>query len=399
MSAPDTKLTRDAKLLLASLALKEVPVLFMGAFFVSFIMQNSASEMVSISLYNIFLHIIVLVAYFLLANWIKRKDRVVVFRAGVASDMFFLSAIVFLGEAVVGYIIPLSIMVGITAAMYWAPLHYLVAEKVPADSMTRFTGYRALFGGLTKIVAPIALGIFITLGSYEEVAKALMAVCLIKFSIAMFIKPSTYRSPNGPDFKGFWRCTMRHTAIAKMFVIEMLRGISLSAPLGTIITMYTVYMFKTDFKLGMFTTIFAAFSLATAFLFSRFGSRAMFPRILAISTLAVFGGVALFVSKPMAATFLIYNFVYATAAALLDKIALINFYNLSKSSYITKEHKVEYFVFRDAALNTGRIISFVGLLLIGIYGGYEWLRWYLIPLTLAAVFVGYLSIGINKHIK
>jgi hypothetical protein len=394
-----TKLTNDAKLLLATSSLSTISDVFIGAFFISFIMRNSIHEIISVSLYRLFLFIALTAGFFILSNFVKRKDKVALFRLHLIPKIATMLAIIFLREAVVDYIIPMGLLIGAMAAMYWAPMHSMVSEKVSNAAMTKYIGYDNMLAGMTKVATPIILGLLITSTSYEDMAKFGVVVCLIEFAFSFFLKPSMHRSKNRPDFAGFFNCMMRFSVIRKLFSIEVLRGFSTNGALGTIITMYTVYIFKTDFNLGILTTIFSGIAITTSFLFGRFVKKSIFPQILFTSTLAAMSSLVLFISHTSEWTFIIYNFVAVTGLGLLGKIANSNMYYLSKSPCVSREHKTEYFVFRESALGIGRLLSFSGMLAVGIFGGYEFLRWYLVPITLAVVLMGYWSIGISRHIK
>ena len=58
-----------------------------------------------------------------------------------------------------------------------------------------------------------------------------------------------------------------------------------------------------------------------------------------------------------------------------------------------------YFVFRDTALFIGRWIGYVGLIYVGVFGGYEWLRWYLAIITASIIVLGWLTAKISPHIR
>ncbi len=391
--------SKDAKLLLCFDSLHKVSDLFLGTFFISFVMNNSINEILSVSIYQFFLHITLLAGFFIFANIVKKRDKVAVFRFNLVPRAICFLAVIFLGDAIVDWIIPMGILCGINAALYWSPTHLMIGEKVPKNQMAKFTGYRALLGGLTKVIAPVALGVFITVGSYVEMAMALLVFSCIELGMTFLMKPSMHRSTKKFDISGFWNCMMRFPIIRRLFSVEILRGIAINGVLPTIITMYTVYMFKTDMNLGIFTTIFSAVSIATAFLFGRFAKKSAFSTLLLISTIMALLGVGIFTIYTNPITFLIYNFVNVTAIWIIGTIGDVNMYNLSKSRCITCDHKTEYFAFRETALGIGRAISFLALMMVGAVGGYEWLRWYLVGLVIIIVLTGFVSIKTDKYIR
>ena len=110
-------------------------------------------------------------------------------------------------------------------------------------------------------------------------------------------------------------------------------------------------------------------------------------------------GISLFVWRTTPITFLGYNLVYATAIVALDQLCSVNTFKLSNSKCITANHKIEYFVFRDFALFIGRWIGYTGLMYIGVFGGYAWLRWYLVVITLSIILAGGFTMQMLPYFK
>ena len=68
--------SRDLKLLIVIRGLRTVTDLFLGTFFVSFIMHNSVSEIVSVSTYKLFEYVAICLGFLLMANFFKKINKV-----------------------------------------------------------------------------------------------------------------------------------------------------------------------------------------------------------------------------------------------------------------------------------------------------------------------------------
>ncbi len=306
--------------------------------------------------------------------------------------------IIFLGDNVVNYIIPMGMIFGIGAAMYHLPMHAMVGEKVAPRAMTKYIGAKNTVIHITKVVAPVILGLFITVGSYTEMAMALLGLTVIEAILMHFMVPSQHRIRRGTDFRGFTRCMLRFPVVRKMMWLEILRGFAITT-LPTLITMYTVYIFHTDMNLGVLTTVFSLCSILASVAFSRWGRRDNFAQVLMLCTLMILAGLSWFVIDTTPLSFIVYNFVYATAIIIMNQICDVNFYNLSQSRCVTPSHRIEYFVFRDAALFIGRWVAFVIMLYIGVFGNVEWLRYFLALITIASVATGIVSVQLSNRIR
>lgn len=392
------KLSRDFKLLITFSALRNISDLFLGTFLVSFIMHLSASQIVSVSMYKLFEYAATCAGFFLFAQWCKRYNKVAVFALNLIPKIMLLVAIIMLGDRVVDWVIPLGLLYGIGAAMYHLPMNSMVGEKIASNMMNRYIGAKNTVIYIVKILTPVLLGIFIDTGSYVDMAYVMLGLTVVELGLCFGLSPSRHKTRRPIDFVGFFRCMMRFPVIRTMFRMEVLRGFGVGL-LGTVITMYTVYMFHTDLNLGIFTTIFAIFSIITSWAFGRWGRRKLYPYMLVVAMIVVLAAMSIFVWNTTPATFLLYNFVYATAIVLMEQISSVTILNLSKSKCVTANHRIEYFVFRDFALFLGRWVGFVGLMYIGVFGGYAWLRWYLVAITATILVAGAMAATMSRHIR
>ncbi|MBQ8367588.1 MAG: MFS transporter [Alphaproteobacteria bacterium] len=392
------KLSRDFKLLITFSALRNISDLFLGTFLVSFIMHLSASQIVSVSMYKLFEYAATCAGFFLFAQWCKRYNKVAVFALNLIPKIMLLVAIIMLGDRVVDWVIPLGLLYGIGAAMYHLPMNSMVGEKIASNMMNRYIGAKNTVIYIVKILTPVLLGIFIDTGSYVDMAYVMLGLTVVELGLCFGLSPSQHKTRRPIDFVGFFRCMMRFPVIRTMFRMEVLRGFGVGL-LGTVITMYTVYMFHTDLNLGIFTTIFAIFSIITSWAFGRWGRRKLYPYMLVVAMIVVLAAMSIFVWNTTPATFLLYNFVYATAIVLMEQISSVTILNLSKSKCVTANHRIEYFVFRDFALFLGRWVGFVGLMYIGVFGGYAWLRWYLVAITATILVAGAMAATMSRHIR
>ena len=396
MSSP--RLSRDLRLLLTFSALRNITDLFLGTFLLSFLMQNSINEILSVSTYKLFEYTATCGGFFLFAHWCKRYNKVLVFALNQIPKILLLGAIVVLDTRAAEYVIPLGMLYGIGAAMYHLPMNSMIGEKSNHKTIGLYMGAKTAINYTVRLVVPVTLGFFIDTGSFVSVAYVLLGLSIFELFLMAFLSPSRHRCRTSIDFGGFFRCMMRFPVIRHLFMMEIMRGFGMGL-LASVITMYTVFMFKTDLNLGIFTTLFSVFSIMTSWLLGRYGKYRYYRYIILFAMFVSLGGISLFVWRATPATFLIYNFVYATAILILDQLCSVNVFSLSNSKCITANHKVEYFVFRDFALFIGRWIGYVGLMYIGVFGGYPWLRWYLVLITASMMLAGWMTMRMLPYFK
>ncbi|MBE6461923.1 MAG: MFS transporter [Alphaproteobacteria bacterium] len=390
------KLTRDIKLLLVFSAMRNITDLFLGTFLISFIMHISSSEIISVGMYRMFEYIALFLATVSIANLCKRYSKTVVFALNQIPKIALLTALTLLGDQATEYIIPLGILYGIGEAMYHLPMSTMVSEKTNDQTLKLYMGAKTSINYTVRLIVPVILGFFIDTGSFAQVANVLLVLSVIELILCAFLTPSRHRSKKPADLVGFTRCMFRFPVIRRLFVMEISRGFSVGM-LATVITMYTVFMFKSDLNLGILTTVFALFSIVSSWALGKYVQIKDYARVLLICLIATFIAIALFIYQVTPVTFLIYNFVYSTAYILSDQIGVFNMYRLSNSKCVTSNHRVEYLCFCENALLLGRWGSCLALIYFGMFGGYESLRWYLALLLVAVMISGLSSYSLLRN--
>ena len=379
-----SKLTRDTRLLLVFSAMRNITDLFLGTFLVSFIVHIAPTQIISVGMYRLFEYLALIAGYFLIANLCKRYNKTFVFALNEVPKITLLLVLVWLGNGAVDFIIPLGILYGIGEAMYHLPMSTMISEKTNATTIKFYMGAKTSINYTIRLVVPVVFGFFIDTGSFVQVANILLILSVLELGLCFLLTPSRHRCKRPFDIVGFVRCMMRFPVIRRLFLMELSRGFGVSM-LGTVVTMYTIYMFKTDLNLGILTTIFSVFSIVASWVLGRYVRVQNYVRVLVVCLVMIAVGMGLFVFCATPITFLLYNFIYAVPVALLDQICGFNTYRLSNSRCVTSDYRVEYLVFRELLLFLGRWISCVVLLYIGVFGGYYWLRWYLCFVGVATV--------------
>lgn len=394
-----THFNRDEKLLLIIPTIQTISDIFLGSFFVSFIMQNSFNPIIGVALYQFLFYTFVAIGFVVLAKYCKLFSKTTILSFFPVVKIILFSSIIYLGKDAVNYVIPLGILYGIMGAFYNLPINSLTGEKVHSYKTSYFIGIKNSLHYIVKIVSPIVLGFFITENSYIETAYFLLFLSFFELFLPFFFTKSCKICGEKPELLKFFKSIIRFPIIKKYLFTEILRGFSISGVLSTLITMYTIYLFHTDLNLGIFTSIFAICSIITTVLFGRYVLKKYYSNFIKISSLIVLIALFTFVFHPNQETFLFYNFIYATAILILNHISDTNTFNISKHKCIEKNHSIEFFVVRDIALFIGRWIAFVALMYIGVFGNQSWLKYYLIVVTLSILIFSYISAKISPHIK
>ncbi|MCQ2740881.1 MAG: hypothetical protein MJ210_02035, partial [Alphaproteobacteria bacterium] len=247
-----------------------------------------------------------------------------------------------------------------------------------------------------KIITPVIFGWFITKDSFINTASFVIILTLAEFVFSYFLFFESSKS-KAFHIKSVLALALKRKTISLSLVTEFIRGIVFDA-LDLLIVLYVIYMFKTSLNLGIFTSVFAFCSIAISFIFGRFVRFGTFMPILIVSSVLTFVGTTYFVLDVSQFSFIVYNFVLATATHLIRIVIDINFYKVSQNKSVTAIYRAEYMAVRELFLNLGRILGFIFIITVSLLGCDEMLKYLILIFSGLIVLIGYMSLALSNRL-
>ena len=395
----DSKLfNKDISILTSLRVIRPVIDVFTASFLIAYLLKIAQNDFKPIALYFIFFSISTPLVFLALGNFVKRKNKMVLFRIGIILNFFHLLAISVLKEKSVDYIIWFGISYGFYAGFYASAYNSLLSEKVDRKKMGKFMGYVTSMGNATKIIASYLLGKYIHISSFENCMFIILGFSCLEVMLSFFIKSEKCSTAK---FKPsvFLQIIKNEPLLQKAFFIEFLKGMTLYGCLTILITLYTICQFETNLNLGIFNSAFAILTIIISYIFGRYINKEQYPALSLVNSLFIIVTAFLFAFDSSKINFILYNICYATFIQLIQLITDTNLFNISNSVKIRDTFRTEYFAVREVYLCSGRAISYSMLLFAGYYYPESSLKALLISLTFVVSMAGLLSSRMQKELN
>ena len=202
------KISIESKIIILDNCIGKILDLFSNTFLSAYFYKLTQDNMIYISIYYIIVWIIATIGALLVGNYIKRKNKVKLYRCGIIIDAMFILLIILLKEKILDYVWLIAIIYGISVATTGFPFNMIESELVNEKERTKYIGYKQTIGEITKVVLPILLGAYITYTSYQ-----IAAILVFIFAIIKFIKTVKKKT---------------RYPIKKLLIIEFLKGITVN---------------------------------------------------------------------------------------------------------------------------------------------------------------------------
>ncbi len=392
------KLSFGSKIIIIDRAIGNILDLFSNTFLSAYFYKLTQDNMIYISVYYIIVWISATIGALLVGNYIKRKNKVVLYRCGILINSIFIILIICLKEEILNYIWLMAIIYGVSVATTGFPFNMMESELVNEKERTKYVGYRHVVGETTRVLAPIFLGAYITFTSYQIAAILVLIFSIIRLINSYFMKNVNIVKEK-IDLKKFIKAVKnkKQYPIKKIYIIEFLKGITVNGVLEKIIALLIIYEVQTELNLGIWSSIFSICMIFAMTLFAKKYNKNKSKNLLTICSFSIITSFLLLLISINMTTIVIYNIVYYVFIKIMYSITEVNLFDYSNMEPFDKELNVEYFIFREIFLNIGRVLGYVILLIIGFTHNLEYLKIFFLCMTVSLIIIIRMSKKINTR--
>ncbi|MEK8126916.1 MFS transporter [Paenibacillus filicis] len=317
-------------------------------------------------------------AAFVLGGWlIKRKDRMVVYRIGIAMNAIFYLAVVFAGERVATFYVLFAICNGIASAFYWVGYLTLMYDVSTDRNRIRYLAVNTITFTLGGLIGPALAGFLIRsndgLQGYTLVFGTACAMFLIASigSLRIQSKSSHHKTYYLKYTNLLLRKHRRWTkSLLSFFTLGLQQGIMLFLP--------NILLFRIVGRediVGYLGVLFAGLSIGAGFFISRFGTEERSRAFILYTSIGFVIGALCLQADISLTTVLIFMIIYSLCSPVQGNTVSSYFYRLIGDLPLRGELRVESIVLREISMNTGRVVSILSFVVISESFGFEWLPW------------------------
>ena len=389
------KLSKIAKILILDQSIGKVISIFLDTFLAAYFYKISEQNIFYLSIYNIIGWFIATLGAFLVADIIKRKNKISLYRLGIFIKSLYIFMIIILGDKIVDYVYIIGIMYGISTATTGFPFNMIESENISTKERSKYIGYASVATEIISLIVPILLGAYITFSSYEIVAILILLFSILKLILSFNIKNKNIQNSK-VNLKEFYKIFKDDLNLRKIYLIEFLKGINRYGVMSLVVSLLIIYQTNNELELGGWTSLFSLFTIIAMYLFGKYYKKTQKNKILVYSLIAILISFVSILYKINMTTVVIYNIVYYIFMNIILKITEINLFDYSNKEPYKTKFNTEYFIFRELFLNIGRILGYIILLLfVGITQNLRYLSVIFIFISISILYVIYITCNLE----
>lgn len=361
------KLSFPTKILILDNILCKVFSVFTGIFLSAYFYKISEDYVFQLALYNVVGWIFATLGAVFLADMIKRKDKIWFYRIGIIIKTIFAFTILILGQDITNHVISLGVLYGLMTATNGFPFNMIESENITNGERIRYLGYGNALTGIVSIIAPLIIGRYITETSYTATAVPIIVITILELLISFFLK-SKNRTTKKLALKSFFKYFLKDKTLWRLYAIEFLKGFNRNGVMSLVASLIVIRALSNDTAIGDWSSVFAALSTIAMLIFAKFYKKSHQTIVVSIFTLIILVSTILVLISPNFMSIVFYNVAYGVFLFVVDRIANANLFDYSNSGIYKNRYNTEYFTFRELFLNAGRILGYLILMLLALFG-------------------------------
>ncbi len=265
--------TLSSSSLIVCESLVTIIIIFLDTFLVSKLMKLTPGDYTGISLFNFLYYVIISLSTFVITPLFKKMSKSLAVSIGALFLAGLFIFVYMLGDNIVSYIWLLGCLSGLGTGINNAGFNNLLSDTISSKHQTIYFSVKNIIIFMIKTVFPLVLGVIIDFGSFALMCVLNALICIFIFVFSFLVK-NKKTTPKSFNIIKFWRIVKQGKEETKpiktLFLSAFFRGFCFDL----IATIFTILLFfvsnGSDFKIGLFQTIFTALQLVSMFLFMKF---------------------------------------------------------------------------------------------------------------------------------
>ncbi|MDF2958759.1 MAG: hypothetical protein K0S39_494 [Paenibacillus sp.] len=302
---------------------------------------------------------------------IKRKDRMVTYRFGIAFIALFYLIVVFAQERVVDYFVLFALFGGTAGSFYWVGYLTLMYDVSTEQNRIRYLAVNMIVFTLAGLIGPALAGFIIRQNEGLQGYTIVFSIAFFMFLLATIgsFKIKTKSSHHKAYYLKFAGLLMRKNklwtgSLFGFLVLGLLQGIMLFLP--------SILLFQIvgrEDLVGYLGVLYASVSIGTGIFISKYGREDRAKLFLLVSTLGFIAGTLFIVWKMTLITVILFMIIYSVCAPLQGNTMTTHYFRLISMMPLKGQLRVESVVVREAFVNLGRVIAILSLIYLTQYAG------------------------------
>lgn len=358
------KLSSDAKITLSVHGLYMLGSSMAGIFLNLYLWRLTEDLFIN-GMYQIIAYV---VSPFLLAyvgKIAKVRDRLFVYRIGIAATSLFYLLVVLAQEMVVDYAYVFAVLNGVVNAFYWLGYLALMYDVSTDENRVKFLGFNLMMVNTASLIGPSFAGFMISRSEGLSGYVIIFTIAFILFMVATVgsFKLKSFVSHHKTYYLKFTNLLLRKNkpwrkTLIGWFIFGLLNGTMLFIP-----NILLYHVFQHESTVGYIGAIFTGIIVITGYMLARYAKEHQVRAYMGFGALGYVLAASLLLIDITAFTVITFLVIYSICFPTQLNAYSAYYYRVVGRLPLKGSLRIETIVLREISLNMGRILSILGLIM------------------------------------
>ncbi|MCS7460798.1 MFS transporter [Paenibacillus doosanensis] len=325
--------------------------------FVNVYLWKAKQDFSLIGWFTLINHVAMALTFWLAGKWVKEHNKMNCLRAGVAVSALFYLLVLWFGASAVNYYVLLGVIQGMSAGFFWLAFNVVYFEVTDPGNRDRFNGWAGLLGSGAGMIAPWISGFLIVHLKQTNGYRVIFTISLIVFVIGVifsfFLKKR--KSEGNYEWMLTVRCLRQKETMWRTVSLGLIAQGFREGVFGFMIALLVYVHTGNEMKLGNFSLVTSAVSLVSFMIAGRLLKPRYRKAAMLIGAVMIVLVIVPFFWKVNFMTLLIFGIGVGLFFPLYSIPMTSSVFDLIGGNADSVQHREEYIVMRELALNVGRI--------------------------------------------
>ena len=368
--------------------IRNIVSIYFDTFFAIYFFNLTNYEILPLAKYYLVVYTFLFLSFWILRYNQTIKHKIYYYRIGISLMALYLTLIMLLKENIVNHLYLVAILKGLSEGFYYYPRNILNSSKITNDERQKYDGVINAINQVSSIIIPLLLGVLLTFYTYVQIGKVIFGLMIVIFILSYFVKDDSKNSSRIKPL-AFYREIRKKKLVRQALTVRFLQGFTITSGVLTAVMMiYKILYFESNLYIGILNGILAFITFIASLIYAHGMNNRLFKKVNILTLVLLSIAIIWLVIHPNDVLFIVYLVVYAIGITFIslycDKITT----NVSNLAFIS-EHRAEYHLVLETALGISRISGYIVLLVVGLIGNVELLKYLLlisiIPLCLLVI--------------
>lgn len=341
---------------------KEIINLFNHTFLGIYFFKITEGSILIVALYYLVYYLSHIFWRYLVSKFISTKNVIILYRVAIFTNLLISLILIVSKENIINYIYLFATIYAFSQCLYWTSYEVIINDLNKKNSLKKYFTYDSVLMNISNLVFPLTFGTIIEKLSYFIVFIILFIIAFISFLLSFTFK-KFYVECNKINVSEFFK-NIKNKKMLKLITIQSISDGLTNGGVAQLLTTLLIFnKVSSEFVVGCLSSVLSIICIGVAIIAERKINYNNYKKIVLPITIMAF---LITIPISIKAT-LIMIIIYKIILDICDVLTNIegNAITFKSLNYICDEkYKVDYLWYIELALNTGRGLGLLAIILV-----------------------------------